>query len=217
MAKDWTGNGTSIYKTLGASNHTDGEREEHDYYATPEIAVKKLLARETFDKYIWEPACGEGHISKALEAEGYDVISTDLIYRGYGEKEPLDFLKSDEKELSEDIITNPPYKYALEFVEKALKSIKTGHKVAMLLKIQFLEGQGRGEFFKKNPPKTVYVFSNRIACALNGDFAAVTNKKGKFKSAACYAWFVWQKGFTGPCIVDWITDELQYTEENEAC
>lgn len=215
MTKDWTGNGNSIYKTLTASNHADGEREEHDYYATPEIAVEKLLEKETFDKWIWEPACGEGHISKALEKRGYDVISTDLIYRGYGEKESLDFLESDEKELAEDIITNPPYKYALEFVAKALNSIKTGQKVAMLLKIQFLEGKERGEFFKKNPPKSVYVFSNRVACALNGDFAAVTNEHGKFKSAACYAWFVWQKGFIGPCIVDWITDELRYTGDSQ--
>ena len=30
MAKDWTGNFNSIYKTLGASNHTEEEREEHD-------------------------------------------------------------------------------------------------------------------------------------------------------------------------------------------
>ena len=34
MANDWTGNLNSIYKTLGASNHTDKEREENDFYAT---------------------------------------------------------------------------------------------------------------------------------------------------------------------------------------
>jgi hypothetical protein len=31
--KDWTGNKNSIYKTLGASNHTEKEREENDFYA----------------------------------------------------------------------------------------------------------------------------------------------------------------------------------------
>ena len=41
--KDWTGNGNSIYKTLGASNHTDEEREVNDYYATPPRATKCLL------------------------------------------------------------------------------------------------------------------------------------------------------------------------------
>ena len=34
MGKDWTGNGKSIFTTLGASNHTEKEREINDYYAT---------------------------------------------------------------------------------------------------------------------------------------------------------------------------------------
>ena len=42
--KDWTGNGNSIFKTLGASNHTDKERESQDYYATDPIAIDKLAA-----------------------------------------------------------------------------------------------------------------------------------------------------------------------------
>lgn len=44
MANDWTGNSNSIYKTLGASNHTDKEREENDFYATEPIAIDKLYA-----------------------------------------------------------------------------------------------------------------------------------------------------------------------------
>ena len=91
--KDWNGNYNSIYKTLGASNHTSNEREQHDYYATDPDAVKILLLYETFNNDIWECACGEGHISKVLEAAGYNVFSSDLIYRGFGEPEPFDFLK----------------------------------------------------------------------------------------------------------------------------
>ena len=41
--KDWVGNKNSIFKTLGASNHTDKEREENDFYATDSIAIDKLL------------------------------------------------------------------------------------------------------------------------------------------------------------------------------
>lgn len=212
MAKDWVGNGNSIYKTLTASNHANSDREEHDYYATPGIAVEKLLARESFDKYIWEPACGEGHISKISIAHGHDVRNSDIINRNMKNTEILDFLKVTKRDvknkISRDIITNPPYKYGLDFVKKALEISMDSVKIAMLLKIQFLEGKERGEFFKENPPKSVYVFSNRIACAINGDFAQVTTAQGKFKSAACYAWFVWQKGFVGPCIVDWILDDM---------
>jgi len=43
---DWVGNGNSVYKTLGASNHTDKEREKDDYYATDPIAIDKLLTVE---------------------------------------------------------------------------------------------------------------------------------------------------------------------------
>lgn len=56
--KDWNGNGNSIYKTLGASNHTDKEREENDYYATDPVAIDKLLKVEQLSNFIWEPAVG---------------------------------------------------------------------------------------------------------------------------------------------------------------
>ena len=48
MPKDWTGNSNSIYKTLGASNHTDKERETNDYYATEGKAAELLLEVEKF-------------------------------------------------------------------------------------------------------------------------------------------------------------------------
>lgn len=101
---------------------------------------------------IWEPACGEGHISKVLQAHGYQVISTDLVYRGFGDPEPLDFLKETLDGFEGDIITNPPYSTGLEFVQRALESVRPGGKVAMFLKVQFLEGQKRGAFFKNTPP-----------------------------------------------------------------
>lgn len=119
--KDWTGGKNSVYTTLGASNHTDKERQQHDYYATEPKAMELLLAEESFYPVIWECACGEGHLSKVLEEHGFEVISTDLVYRGFGDPEPLDFLKDTLENFEGDIITNPPYKYALEFVEQALK------------------------------------------------------------------------------------------------
>lgn len=54
-----------------------------------------------------------------------------------------DFLLETLDNFEGDIITNPPYKYALEFVERALESVLPGRKVAMFLKLQFLEGQKR--------------------------------------------------------------------------
>lgn len=97
-----------------------------------------------------------------------------------------------------DIITNPPYKYAKEFVEHALELVEDGHKVAMFLKIQFLETKSRRELFDKAPPRTVYVASGRLCCAMNGDF-----EKYAKNNAMTYAWFIWEKGYTGAPEIKW--------------
>lgn len=197
---DWTGNSNSIYKTLGASNHTDKERENDDYYATDPKAAELLLELETFSPKIWECACGEGHLSKVFEKAGYTVLSSDLIDRGYG-KTGIDFLEiNKEKKWNGDIITNPPYKYGKEFVEKALEMIPNGNKVAMFLKLQFMEGKARKNLFLKYPPKVIYVSASRLLCAKNGEFDKMIEGGG---SAVAYAWYIWEKGYNGDTIVRW--------------
>lgn len=186
-----------VFTTLGSSNHALENRETFDYYATEPKAVEMLLELERFAPLIWEPACGEGHISKVLQAHDYEVISTDLVYRGFGNPEPLDFLKETLDGFEGDIITNPPYSVGLEFVQRALESVRPGGKVAMFLKVQFLEGQKRGAFFKDAPPRTVYISRSRLSCAKNGDFERFPN------SAIAYAWYVWEKGFIGDPVIKW--------------
>lgn len=74
------------FRLVGASNHTDKERAENDYYATPPEAIDYLLAGGAkLSHDLWECACGGGHLSKRLSDLGYNVKSTDLIYRGFGE------------------------------------------------------------------------------------------------------------------------------------
>jgi hypothetical protein len=193
--KDWTGNKKSIYVTLGASNHTEEDRQKEDFYATDPKAAQLLLELETFNKNIWEPACGMGHLSEVFKQKGYNVKSTDLIDRGYGTPD-VDFLMQTDS-FDGDIITNPPYKFAMEFIEKSLMCIPTGNKVAMFLKMTFVEGKGRKSFFNKYPPKIIYVSSSRINCPKNGDF---TDNKS---SAVCYAWYIWEKGYKGDTTLKW--------------
>lgn len=195
MSNDWTGNSRSVYKTLGASNHTEDERQNEDYYATDPIAAKLLLEIENIDGDIWECASGENHLAKVFEEAGYKVRKSDIIKR-CNDTEVLDFLTCNEKYLKTNIITNPPYKYAKEFIEKAMDIIDDGYKVCMFLKIQFLEGKARKELFKKYPPKTVWISSSRISCAKNGDFS-------KAETAVGYAWFIWERGWQGNTIVKW--------------
>ena len=76
------------------------------------------------------------------------------------------------------------------FVEKALETVPPGNKVAMFLKLTFLEGQGRRSLFRDRPPQTVYVSSARLQCGKNGEFTG--------KSAVAYAWFVWRRGYPRP-------------------
>lgn len=188
----------SVFVMLGASNHSPEDRETDDYYATEPKAAELLLDIEPFDKNeeIWECACGEGHLAKVFERAGYRVRSTDLIDRNYGTGE-IDFLKHTDT-YKGNIITNPPYKYAKEFVEHALDIVEDGYKVAMLLRLQFLEGKNRRRLFDSTPPRYVYVSSSRLLCSKNGDFS---NKK--IGSAVAYAWFVWEKGWSGDTIVRW--------------
>jgi len=201
MNKDWTGNKNSIFKTLGASNHTEKEREINDYYATDPIAIDALIndGGVTFDKNIWEVSCGAGHLSKKLEEYGYNVRSTDLVDRGYGEG-GIDFLACTEP-WDGDILTNPPYKYALDFILHSLNLIPKGKQVAMFLKLQFMEGKARKKLFLKHPPKAIYVSSSRILCAKNGDFERMRAAGG---SAVAYGWYLWEKGYAGSTEVKWI-------------
>lgn len=165
------------------------DREPNDYYKTPEPATMALLARERFCGTIWEPACGDGAISKLLTGQ---IISTDLYDRGFGES-GIDFLTTT-KEV-DHIVTNPPYKLAQQFVQHALRC--TSGKVAMLLKLNFLEGQARRDFWLNTPLRTVHVFSARLSFD-KGEVA------GKGSGLLAYAWYVWEHGYTGKPTIDWI-------------
>lgn len=208
--KDWTGNGKSIFMTLGASNHTDKEREKDDFYATDPVAIDGLLNffhHELHENIvddgskIWECACGNGCLSERLKQYGYVVVSTDIVDRGY--ERVMDFLSTDSVPGGcTCILTNPPYRYALEFVEHAIDILPNGGLCMMFLKTTFLEGQKRHDrLFSVTPPKYVLQFSKRVLCAKNGEFDRMRKGGG---SAVAYAWFVWKKGDYNLTEVRWI-------------
>lgn len=189
----------NVYNTLGASNHTNKGRSANDFYATPPLAIKKLLELEKFSDTIWEPACGMNHITNEFLQAGYTVRTSDIVDMiGDGTVIIEDFLKNDVVR-DMDIITNPPYKYAAEFVEKAIESVADGHKVAMFLKLQFLEGKKRKVLFEKYPPKVIYVASSRFGCSETGEF----DETGNIGSAIAYCWYIWEKGYKGETILKW--------------
>ena len=194
---------TKLSLIMGARNGALESREENDYYATDPRALELFLDKfsedgERLADKVWECACGEGHLVNVLKRYGYEVYDSDLVDRGCDGAETMNFLTAGCKWYG-DILTNPPYKHAKEFVIEALNSIDNGHKVIFFLKCQFLEGQDRFKsIFKDYPPKYVYVHSARQNCAKNGAFDKYTS------ATLCYCWFVWQKGFKGETILRWI-------------
>lgn len=180
----------------------NAERQQEDFYATDPKALKLFLDKIAQDGFelngrIWECACGQGHLSEELKRNGYDVKSTDLIDRDYGDG-VVDFLQCSTREWHTSILTNPPFKLAEQFVEKGIDLIQDGYHLCLFLKIQFLEGQKRKLLFEKYPPKYVYVYSSRQLCCKDGEFEKYS------ATTQCYAWYIWEKGFAGETIIRWI-------------
>ncbi len=217
----WNGNKAAVFVCNGATGHAKEERQLHDYYATDPIAAKFLLELEPQIDNIWECFVGEGHLAKDFHKAGKLKAISDLIDRGYHPEGVLtsygkDFLQMT-KVWKGDIVSNPPYAEAKVWVQHCLDLIQEGHFLALFMKLTFLEGKERKKFFEDNPPIRVWVSSSRIPCAKNGEFMVPkkdkegyikVNHKGepmmeKVSSAACYAWFIWQKGYKGDTVIKW--------------
>lgn len=190
MAKD-------VLKTLGASNLSKAERSFLDYYSTDPRSVRAVLPHLDFGAdVVWDPGSGRNMIVDVLKEAGYETYSTDIY--DYGCQDGIqDFLERTEP-WDGSIMMNPPYKFASEFVIKALELVKPGHKVVAFLRTLFLEGTKRYDsIFKDNPPKTIYVFSNRQVCSKVDD-----HTEG---SAISYSFFEWEKGWKGDPVVKWLS------------
>jgi hypothetical protein len=152
-----------------------------DFFPTPPWATKALMIFEHFEGTIWEPACGDGSMARVL-AETYTVYPTDLYDRGWG-LPYMDFLET--RIVHHNIVTNPPYNLAEEFVHHALDMAT--NKVCLLLRLSFLESAKRyNSIFRTQPPTRVRVFSERITFYPNG---IKTGGSG----TTSYAWFIWDK------------------------
>lgn len=137
------------------TNRNAVDRSSTDFYPTPSNVTVALmnylmLPKETA---IWEPACGEGHMSKVIEGMGYQVISSDLHDRGYGIV-GIDFLKTSRVDIyrTEWIITNPPFTLSEEFIKKC---IDHNLPFAMLLKSQYWHSKKRQKLFAEFMPEAV--------------------------------------------------------------
>lgn len=189
---------------LAGGNPTN-KRVENDFYATNPKALEMLFEREEFIGDFLEPCVGQGHLANAIKNKypNSHVYGCDLVDRGYKNTLVCDFIEHDfQGQKFDNIITNPPYSLAKEFLEKSMELVNKNGKVAMFLKIQFLEGVKRVEMFKKYPPKYIYVFTKRMATFNNGN---EKDENGKpWATTMCHAWFVWEKDFKDEPVVRWL-------------
>lgn len=187
-----------------AGGNSVTQKADNDYYATDPQTVRQFFnaTREEFKdvSVIWENACGEGNISKVIkECFDTNIVSTDLINRGYGWGN-IDFLNSDYNPSADLIITNPPFSLINDFIIKGLE--KTNRYLVYLCKIQMLETVARKDILQSSPLKYIYVHSKRQATWKNGQ--PLDEKGNKWATTMCLAWFVWEKGYKGEPIVRWL-------------
>lgn len=183
---------------MGITNRRIVETDGPDFYPTPAWATYALLENEKFSGEIWEPACGKGHMAEVLRTRNH-VITSDLYDRGYGDF-AADFLQSNLR--ADNIVTNPPFNIAEEFVKKCHELATK--KFALLLRLAFLESARRYEnIYSVIPPYKVLVFSSRITFYPDG-----AERKGSGTTA--YAWFVWDKHLDYEhTIVDWVNPAIK--------
>lgn len=174
-------------------------RFSNDWYSDPPEATEALLRVERFSGLSWDPACGIGTIPWAMHKAGLDVTASDIVDRGFGQRcgsfFVADFLKTGTPAPRIDnIVSNPPFNLAREFVDCALTM--ASHKVAMLLPLTFLEGAARARWRIATPLARIRTFSWRISMPPGELLAAGKVKPTGGKKA--FAWFIWEHGHQGP-------------------
>lgn len=170
------------------------EQQKDRFYPTPPEGTRALLAVESFDGPIWECAAGAGDMARVLEAAGHEVVATDLVDRGYC-RPRIDFLLEPSL-MAPNVVTNPPFTLAEQFVAHAIQL--GAAKVALLVRLHFLEGLDRARFYAQHPPRRVWVFPWRLCITPD----EVKDDRGG--GTIPYAWFVWERGFTGRPELGWL-------------
>jgi hypothetical protein len=196
----------------GVAMHSYDERGL-DLYETPTPVVRALLKVESFRGPIWEPACGPGAIVRVLRGAGHKVVATDFAHYGCPDSlGGVDFLTQERAPGgAECIVTNPPFMHANGFVRRALELVP---RVVMLLRLGFLEGQGRSDILDGGQLARVHVFRNRLPMMHRDGWAGP-----HASSAIGMAWFVWERAHRGPAElhrISWADADEQLLEPTGA-
>lgn len=168
-------------------------RHSDDFYVTPPWCTRAILPHLGLSpaEIVLDPCCGDGAILKVAaalpitlqlrgieidadraatsKAHGFDVCHGDALF------------PATDWGMPHVILTNPPFSLALEFVQRALESVRSDGITCFLLRLNWLASQKRAAWMRANTP-SVYVLPRR---------PSFTNKG---TDATDYGWFLWRKG-----------------------
>lgn len=179
------------------SSHDHAARGLDAYFSPPEAVFSLLgVEREHLPGSIWEPAAGDGAIVQPFKAAGFDVVASDIADYGLaGCASGVDYLKAKAIPGIGGVVTNPPYKLAMSFAEKAISEVPY---LALLLRTNFLESTSRLQFFRKNQPARIWISSRRLPMMHRHGWSGP-----RAPSNTCFAWFIWDARCEQKRIVDW--------------
>ena len=183
--------------TLGSTKLSNSKREDLDFYQTPSYAIKTLVEHFMLKSdFIWEPMAGNGAIAKELSARGYSVYSTDIIERKFRLNDTVDYFSVHNFSLTKDdfaIVTNPPYKYANDFLKHTLETIRP-ITCCVFLPVRYLEGKFRyNEIYSKYKPAKVLTYVKRLGCFTDKDIEEGRVTDIGVGSAVAYMWLCFDR------------------------
>ena len=116
-------------------HETGYPRSPRDFYPTPSWVVDCLAQHVPVKgQTVWEPACGDGRMARALKAHGAKVIASDIVSSGRG-RARIDFLDGTYVPC-DVIVTNPPFgprgKLATAFIETGLDHFRRSDKIKLM-------------------------------------------------------------------------------------
>jgi len=157
------------------------KRKDSDFYPTPSEATQALInSNLILNRNVWEPACGEGHMSKVLTNNGFNVASSDINDMGFGECR--DFFETELPWDNCSVVTNPPFNLSQLFIERLIDL--NCNNFALLLKSQYWHSQKRIKLFDLQPPSYILALTWRL------DFCF--GERGGAPTMECL-WVVWNK------------------------
>lgn len=165
-----------------------------DDFPTPPWATRALLqhvfgSQMTSHLTCREPAANRGHMVRPLTEYFGSVEGSDIFDYGAGFTQ-RDYLFGPAPAPVDWTITNPPFRLAEQFIERARAT--STHGVAVIVRSAFLEGVGRyRDLFSRTPPSAVLQFSERVVMH-KGKLSA------KGSTATAYCWLVWDMQQNAP-------------------